>query len=409
MESDDTILHSKEENQNLKIKNHNNINNSSKELIPYNFINASFLSKIFYFWAKPAISLANKRPLKNIDICNISPNQSVLRNISSFKKIFYEKTSNKNSNYPLFIAIVTLHYKSLLFLFFLNMADVGLEYIRIYFFKKIISFFSEGNFFPARKISIFNLSDYKFNIIESIIIFISIKLIASFLYNYAELKNAILNRKIINETSALLMEKLLKSNSINNSFSKGEGEKINLVEIDSEKIGFFFFWAPRIITFPIKIVISLYLLFTIFGHNFIYALFGLIIVIAIIIFCQSIYNRNIKYLLYYKDKRMKIVTYVFQVLKNIKLNSWEDEFIKRIDIKRNEEMAMISKLFNLEVLIGVLNKNLNLILMTLTLTVFVSSKDEIEISSLFTSFQLINTITIPLMIIPLFLAQLVGN
>ena len=35
------------------------------------------------------------------------------------------------------------------------------------------------------------------------------------------------------------MEKLLKTNS--NSFTKGEGEKINLVEIDAEKIGFFFF------------------------------------------------------------------------------------------------------------------------------------------------------------------------
>ena len=409
MESEDGYFHSKEENQNLKIKKNTKRVNSLKKPIPNNYTNASFLSKIFYLWAKPAISLANKRPLKNNDICNITPSQSVLRNISSFKKIFYEKSSNKNSNYPLFVSIVVLHYKSLLFLFFLNMTDVGLEYIRIFFFKKIISLFSEGNFFPARNISLYHLSDYKFNIIESIIIFILIKLIASLLYNYAELKNAILNRKIINETSALLMEKLLKSNSINNSFSKGEGEKINLVEIDSEKIGFFFFWAPRIITFPIKIVISLYLLFTIFGHNFIYALFGLIIVIAIIIFCQSIYNRNIKYLLYYKDKRMKIVTYVFQVLKNIKLNSWEDEFIKRIDIKRNEEMAMLSKLFNLEVMIGVLNKNLNLILMTLTLTVFVISKDEIEISSLFTSFQLINTITIPLMIIPLFLAQLVGN
>ena len=88
------------------------------------------------------------------------------------------------------------------------------------------------------------------------------------------------------------MEKLLKSNS-NNNFAKGEGEKINLVEIDVEKIGFFFFWAPRIITFPIKIVISLYLLFKIFGHNFIYDLFGLIIVLSIIIFFQNIYNRNI--------------------------------------------------------------------------------------------------------------------
>ena len=409
MESDIGYFQSKEENQNLKEIKNKKVKYIYKESIPNNYTNASFLSSIFYLWAKPAISLANKRPLKNQDICNITHEQSVSKTFSSFKKIFYEKSLNKNSEYPLFLSIFELHYNSLLFLFFLNMSDVGLEYIRIYFFKKIISIFSEGIFFPDRNISFLGLYNYKFNIIESIIIFISIKLIASLLSNYAELKNAILNRKIINETSALLMEKLLKSNSINNSFSKGEGEKINLIEIDSEKIGFFFFWAPKILTFPIKIAISLYLLFTIFGHNFIYALFGLIVVLLIIIFFQNIYNRNIKYLLYYKDKRMKIVTYVFQVLKNIKLNSWEDEFIKRIDIKRNEEMRMLSKLYNLEVTVGVLNKNLNLILMTLTLTVFVASKDEIEISSLFTSFQLINTITIPLMIIPLFLAQLVGN
>ena len=408
MDSEKGYLHSKEENLQLKTEKNKSLNISNKS-IPNNYINQNFFSKIFYCWAKPAIILANERPLENRDVCNISQNQSVSKNFEIFKKIFNEKSSNNNNNYPLFSSIVFLHHKSLLFLFFLNLADVGLEYIRIYFFKKIIAIFSEGNFFPKRTISISNFSNFKFNIIESIIIFISIKLIASFLYNYAEFENAILNRKIINETSALLMEKLLKSNTINNCFSKGEGEKINLVEIDAEKIGFFFFWAPKILTFPIKIIISLYLLFTIFGHNFIYALFGLIIVISIIIFFQSIYNRNIKYLLHYKDKRMKIVTYVFQVLKNLKLNSWDDEFIQRIDKKRNEEMNMLSKLYNIEVGIGVLNKNLNLILTTLTLTVFVSSKDEIEISSLFTSFQLMNAVTIPLKIIPLFLAQLVSN
>ena len=400
---------SKEEILELKTENNNQNIFKLKEKIPKNYYNAGFLSKIFYFWAKPAISLAHKRPLKNKDVCKISNNQSVNKNLSKFEKLFYEKSSNKFSSYPLFVSIVILHNRSLLFLFFLNMSDVGLDYIRIFFFKKIISIFSEGNFFPEREISLYDISLFRFNIIEAISIFISIKLIQSFLYNYAELKNAILNRTIINETSALLMEKLLKSNSVNNSFSKGEGEKINLVEIDSEKIGFFFFWAPRMFTFPLKISISLYLLFKIFGHRFIYALFGLIIVIGIIIILQSIYNRNIKYLLYYKDKRMKIVTYVFQVLKNIKLNSWDDEFIKKIDIKRNDEMSMISTQYNLELFIGLLNKNLNLILMILILSIFVSSKDELEISSLFTSFQLINTITIPLMIIPMFLAQLYGN
>ena len=380
-----------------------------KNILPINYTNSNFFSKIFYFWANPILSLANRRPLEKDDVCMISNEQSVSYNFDKFKKIFYSQSKTKKNNYPLFISIVILHSKSLLFLFILNMTDVGLEYIRIYFFKKIISIFSDGVFFPHRILSLNNLIHFKyqFNIIESIIIFILIKLFASLLYNYAELESAILNRKIINETSALLMEKLLKTNS--NSFTKGEGEKINLVEIDAEKIGFFFFWAPKIITFPIKIAISLYLLFNIFGHNFIYALIGLCIVLAIIIFFQHIYNRNIKYLLKYKDKRMKIVTYVFQVLKNIKLNSWDDEFIKRIDKKRDEEMNMLSTQFNIEVGIGLLNKNLNLILMTLTLSIFVTVKDQLEISSLFASFQLINTITIPLMIIPIFLAQLVGN
>jgi hypothetical protein len=89
------------------------------------------------------------------------------------------------------------------------------------------------------------------------------------LYNYAELESAILNRKIINETCGLLIEKLLKTNSINTSFSKGEGEKLNLVEVDAEKIGYFFLWFPRISIYPFKISFSLYLLFKIFGKTYI--------------------------------------------------------------------------------------------------------------------------------------------
>jgi ABC-type multidrug transport system fused ATPase/permease subunit len=401
-------LQPKEEKETLQI---NSPHPPKKPILSKNYTESNFISRFFYFWANPAISLANKRPLEKEDVCQISESQKVSKNFEKFKQIFDKQSKDKLSKYPLFMSIIKVHYKKIIFLFILNMIDVGLEYIRIFFFKKIISIFSEGDFFPHRELSWYNINtfNYKFNIIESITIFIFIKLLASLLYNLAEFESAILNRVIINETSALLMEKLLKSNSINNTFAKGEGEKINLIEIDAEKIGFFFFWAPKIITFPIKICISLYLLFNIFGHLFIYALLGLLVVLSIIIFFQKIYDRNIKYLLQYKDKRMKIVTYVFQVLKNIKLNNLDDEFIKRIDQKRDEEMKMLSTQFNLEVTIGVLNKNLNLILIILTLSIFVASKDQLEISSLFASFQLINTIAIPLMIIPIFLAQLIGN
>ena len=411
MDAEISYFHSKDEVESLKINSKKISKNQENKniILPVNYTQSSFFSKIFYFWVNPVLALANKQPLEKDDVCKISKSQMVSNDLDKFKDIFNKQSKDKTNSYPLFSTIVILHWETLLLLFILNIADVGLEYIRIYFFKKIISIFSEGDFFPENYFSFYklNFTEYQFNIIEAIIIFIFIKLFSSLLYNYTELKSAILNRKIINETSAILMEKLLKSNS--NSYTKGEGEKINLLEIDAEKIGFFFFWAPRIITFPVKIAISLYLLFKIFGQTFIYALFGLGVILAVIIFFQIIYNINIKYLLKNKDKRMKIVTYVFKVLKNIKLNSLDEEFIKRVEKKRDEEMNILSTLFNIEVAIGILNKNLNLILLTINLSIFVKISNHLEISSLFASFQLINTIAIPLKIIPIFLAQLVGN
>ena len=377
--------------------------------LPTNFTNSNIISKFFYFWVKPAIDLSNKRPLNIEDVGNISKEQRTCQNMSLYQKIFNKKASSKEYKYPLFFSIFSLHLRYFLFIYMLFIIDFSFVYSKIYFFKKIISTFSTGDFFPDREFSLFNISNFRLNIIESIILYILARMGGSYNYHYLLLQNEILNRKIINETSALLMEKLLKSNAVNSSFSKGEGEKLNLVEIDAEKIGYFFLWFPRISIYPFKISFSMYLLFKIYGTIYIFAVAGLILVVIIIISFQIIYNRNLKYVLYQKDQRMKIVTYVFTVLKNLKLDDLDDEFIRRIDNKRKEEIDITRKQFNLEIIIGVLNKNLNLILMILTLYIFVNSKDQQEISSLFASFQLINTVTGPITVIPIFLSRIAGN
>ena len=379
------------------------------QFLPINFTNSNFISKFFYFWVKPAIDLSNKRPLNIEDVGKISKEQRTCENMELYQEIFNKKVSSKKYKYPLFFSIFSLHLKYFLFIYFLFIIDFSFVYSKIYFFKKIISTFSTGDFFPEREFSIFNISNFRLNIIESIILYIIARMMGSYNYHYLLLQNEILNRKIINETSALLMDKLLRSNAINSSFSKGEGEKINLVEIDAEKIGYFFLWFPRISIYPFKISFSMYLLFKIYGAIYIFAILGLVLVVIVIISFQIVYNRNIKYVLYQKDQRMKIVTYVFTVLKNLKLDDLEEEFIKRIDNKRKEEIDITRKQFNLEIIIGVLNKNLNLILMILTLYIFVNSKDQQEISSLFASFQLINTITGPITVIPIFLSRIAGN
>ena len=407
MESD-IIPISKEEFQPISSCQRNNVNKKNQTL-PINFTNSNFFSKFFYLWVKPAIELANKRPLNIEDLGNISKEQRTCKNLEKYKEILNKKVKSKRYKYPLFFSIFSLNIKYFLFIYFLFIIDFSFVYEKIYFFKKIISTFSSGDFFPDREFSFFDFSKFRLNIIESIILYILARMFGSYNYHYLLIHNEILNRKIINETSALLMDKLLKSNAINSSFSKGEGEKINLVEIDAEKIGYFFIWFPRICIYPFKISFSLYLLFNIYGKIYLFAIIGLILIVTIIISFQIVYNRNIKYVLYQKDQRMKIVTYVFTVLKNLKLDALEEEFINRIDKKRKEEIDITRKQFNLEIIIGVLNKNLNLILMILTLYIFVNSKEQLEISSLFASFQLINTITGPITVIPIFLSRIAGN
>ena len=169
------------------------------------------------------------------------------------------------------------------------------------------------------------------NIIEAVSAYLIIKIIRTLIFNHIEFNNNKLTSKITNQMIALLTEKIIRSNSYYKTGSViTEGEMLNLAEVDAERIGSFFFSGPRIVTAPIKVIISMTLLFKIFGFYFLYALIILFVLIVIISILQIFYIKNLKKLLIFKDKRMKIVTYVFQTLKCLKMNSLDDEFIKRI-------------------------------------------------------------------------------
>ena len=94
------------------------------------------------------------------------------------------------------------------------------------------------------------------------------------------------------------------------------------------------------------------------------------------------------------------------MLKYIKLNGWDEEFIKRIKMKRDDELLYTKKNLNIEIIRFMLTSNINLLLMIIALGLYVTSNDQLEISVLFTSFQLVNSMTFPIMLIPNFINQI---
>ena len=376
-----------------------------------NFANASFLSRIFFNWSKLAMRISNNGILKTSDVCALEKNQSTRYKISHLQK-YYDKYTSEKRWYPLVQSIFVVHMNTIFYLFFLDLTSIVLEYTGIFFFGKILNIFTTGEFFPQRNniFDIFKDFKFKFNIIECVTAYVLMKYIRSMTLNHLDFNNIILVEKITNETTSLLYEKIIKGSTITNHSTKGEGEKLNLIEVDAEEIGSLFYSGPKVIISPIKIVFSMVLLFKIFGNKFIYAILALIVITIIILFLQILYVKNLKILLEQKDNRMQIITYVFQMLKNIKLNGWDNEFINRIKIKRDNELRYTKKNLYIEVTRFLLSANINLIIMVISLGLYITStKNDLTISKLFTSFQIINSMTFPIMLIPLFINQIFRN
>ena len=380
-----------------------------------NYSQSNFFSRLFFYWTRNIFSISNRGLLTHEDVCNVSKEQSIKYNIEKVKNTFLKYNSSKLKNQSLVITIFLSNFSLLLFIFILDISNVILDYIRMFFYRQIISLFSHGNFFPVReKFNFFSFikgfKKYPFNIIEVVSAYIIIKIIRTLLENHIEFNNHKLTAKITNQMIALLTEKIIKSNSFYKTGSViGEGELLNLAEVDSERIGTFFFGAPKIITAPIKVIFSMILLFKIFGFYFFYVLLIMIGMITIISILQFFYIENLKKLLVFKDKRMKIVTYVFHTLKCLKLNSLDDEFIKRIRERREDELKYFNKTADIDLITLLINSNINLILIIFTLYFFGYTNKEIEISNLFVAFQLINSMTLPLLLIPFFLNRLFSN
>ena len=125
MESE-TIPISKEEFQPISSTQRYQLNKNNQTL-PINFTNSNFFFFFFYLWVKPAIELANKRPLNIEDLGKISKEQRTCENLDKYKEIFNRKVNSKKYKYPLFFSIFSLHIKYFLFIYFLFIINIFLR------------------------------------------------------------------------------------------------------------------------------------------------------------------------------------------------------------------------------------------------------------------------------------------
>ena len=308
MDSDSDKSSSEEELREM-LRKDQNIDEKNKKLLnrqlsntksEINYVNESLFSRIFFNWSKLAIRISNERVLKTSDVCALTKNQSTRYNIKNLQEK-YNKYATQKRKYPLMISIFVVHKALLCYLLFLDVTSMILDYMRMFFFSKILTIFSENNFFPENRTFYDIFIQFKINIVEATGCFMIIKFIRAIMLNHLDFNNIILSEKITNEMSSLLYEKIIKGSTVTNYTSKDEGEKLNLIEEDAEEIGSLFFLGPFVFTAPVKIGISVYFLFKLLGPRFFYAIIALILLVFLILILQIVYVKNLKILLKYKN------------------------------------------------------------------------------------------------------------
>ena len=392
----------KKESTNVAIE----IKEDKENLTPY--YKSSILGKLFFNWSRYSMSMANKNPLKIQDFRGIadedkSQNLYITLNEkwNQKKDEFQNKKMKENAFYN---CILKTYYKRIIILTILNLCCSLLEYLQIYFYDSIIENFEcrengEGeNDEEETECPLFPVYVNAIGLVLS-------KLLTTFFHHQTKFHSEIMGVKAANAVAALIYDKVTKSSIfIKNQIS--EGEILNYIQVDSEKLNYLFTSLPAIIIIPINIIISFYALFKLFGISFFVGVAMIVIMVLIIWLVQYFYLKHTKIILRKKDKRMRITTHSLHIIKVLKLFGWEDEFKENIEEKRNDELINIKYLFNLIAVRNFVNSNLSLLASLASIGGYTLINGPMDISTLFTSTQLINEVSGPTINIPQYIADL---
>ena len=368
---------------------------NKKEIYDYP---TNIFNQFFFAWTIKLFRLAQK--VGQLKIFSLGKFSNELSADEFLKEILekWEKISGETKSNPLLKTIIRSSLCNLIFIFFMCFLVSFLDIMTIVYYRQVLLLFESNN-------KDFNNEIY-FPLLSSIVILLSNKLIHIFLLRFFQFYTLKFGAKITIQINTLLYDKLLK---ISPYASISEGNLVNFIQLDAEKLGDFFSYIPVTVVLPLKIFFFVYLLFKYFGLTFILGLIALILILFFSIYSQgkrAFYQRE---LLKYKDKRMKATTQALNIMKVIKFNCWEKYYYDRIKSQREIELDYLNKMQTLTLFINALSLSTSNItaLISILANSFLSS--EISISNILTSLYIFNSLGEPLFLFPEYISGLLDS
>ena len=315
----------------------NNINENSEDknnVKDYDYP-ADFFSMITFKWVFNTIKLIKENHKARFSylgkVSNNYKSESILNEI---KPIWYNKyihimqnnlKGNNNSVRPLLMTIVRANFWRIIVTLLIFFIMSTLDLFGILIFEELLGRFKQNKKEDSRWIILQNMS-------LNMLVFLMIiyKFLALILDRYANFISELLSFRTKAQLNLLIYDKLLRIPMFNTG-KFNDGQIINLFQLDSDAFGELIIYTTYIIMVPFRVIYSIYLLFLFFKLAFIPGL--VVLIISGVMFAiygqeeENLHNENMKA----TDERMNITSRVFDMIKIIKLYSWEKLFKKKIN------------------------------------------------------------------------------
>ena len=256
-----------------------------------------------------------------------------------------------------------------------------------------------------------NMSNILEDKIKYTILFLTSRLFYSFSNRHRIFSENILSSIISNQVISLIQNKT--SNIYINKDNNLIGKIINYIQFDCEDIAFLFNYGPASIVVPFQIIITIYFIYEYCNCEKIVILIMLVLLIIAFIggyIVEKMYFKTHADYLSSKDERIKELNETLKMIKEIKMNHFENYFYNQILNKRKKEVSLLKRINNQGIVNNFIFFSTHIsfsIFIFLYMIYFKDPNFGFQTSEILTIIFLLNILKYPLYRFPVFITGLV--
>ncbi|KAF0506686.1 P-loop containing nucleoside triphosphate hydrolase protein [Gigaspora margarita] len=293
-------------------------------------VKCSLYDKLLFSWVNPLISKGFRSTLDDKDVFELpgfAKAKNILKAFHSFQKSSIIKS-----------LIFTFRKELLIQLIYSIIWSLMYSFVPPYYLQKLLSYVQD---YPTPEDSYVTAYSYAFGLFWGTVIPSLCFQQALYIGRHLSVKSQAI---IIGEVYLKALSRKDTSGIVDNEESKNKTGKItNLMAVDAQKISEFSAYIFYLYSYPIQIIISIWLLYSLLGLSALAGVLAIIITYPLQAYTNQMFQTIHKSLMAATDKRMGVINELLQAIRVIKFFAWEDQFRAKIMSARDNEIKEIKR------------------------------------------------------------------